>query len=474
MHIGSMRAAVRGGLATIAMLCGVAAASAETPETVIVGATLIDGTGGKPIRNSAIHVRDGKIAKVEKRSAKPYPANVRVIDATGKFIVPGMTDAHSHIDSLSIMPMTDAQKRLSREYYPRAFLYNGVTTILNMSSHVLDDVLALKARAENEPDALIPRIYTGASHFTAGGGWGARHKPGVESMEEIRTRITDYKARGFDLVKIIDEEGLGQTGIFNKIRLDQMQEVAARSREAGLPVFVHASDESEYLEAISIRPRAMAHGLFTPQKPDGAVIRGLKANGVHVVPTAVLFEAFYRYRDNPELLKDPHLAASVPDFILKGVNDPALVKAGFDNMDGILRMPSSDWARRAVPDLLKNIKLFNDAGIIMATGTDGGGAVVHSFQAYNLPREAELLANCCMTKMQAIQAATRNAARIIGHEDVFGTIQPGRSADLLILNIDPLRDMKALRDFDRLMVRGQLLDREALSYQSFAREKGLQ
>jgi imidazolonepropionase-like amidohydrolase len=439
--------------------------------TIISGATLIDGTSAPPVDDSIIYIRDGRIERVASGDSPVLPEDATIIDAEGKFIVPGIVDAHTHIDSVGGIALTEEQKVTVREYYPRAFLFHGVTTVLNMSAHDTDLVLAMRERVREHPDVLLPRIYTGASSFTAADGWGSRHGGGLESAAEIQSRLNEYAERRVDLVKIINEDGLGSEDVFPRIPEKFIAEIVRTSKKKGLPVFVHATDEDEYLQSITARPRAMAHGLLTPQAAHSQVVKGLKENGIFVVPTIVLFEAFYAVRDNPSLLDDPLLEKSVPGFVLDAMHDQATVNASFGKMDEILRMGSAAWARSAVPDLKANIKLFADSGIKIAVGTDGGGAVVHSFQGYNTPREMEILADCCLSNMDTIVAATRTVAEIMDATDVFGTLKPGRSADLLILNSDPLTDMKAIRDFDQLMLRGHLIDRAALTYQAHFNEK---
>lgn len=439
----------------------------DYPDTVVIGGTLIDGTGSPPIENTAILIRNGVIEQIGSAEEAFDPTRVRTVDATGKYIVPGLTDAHTHIDSLGGIALTDEQQEIVRGYYPRAFLFHGVTTVLNMSSHETDQVLALRKQVQIDPTALLPRIYTGASTFTVAGGWGGRHGGGLQDPSDIEQRLSDYADKQVDLVKIINENGLGDEAVFPRIPEAYIAEIVRGSKTRGLPVFIHATDEVEYRQSIAFRPRAMAHGLITPQQPESDIITRLKKDQIFVVPTIVLFEAFYAFRDDASLLKDPLLRKSVPTFVLQAMDDSDIVDSAFANMDTILRMDSSAWARSAVPDLRSNTKLFAEAGIKIAVGTDGGGAVVHSFQGYNTPREMEILADCCLSNMETIVAASKTASEIMGATETFGTLQPGRSADLLILNADPLVDISAVRDFDRLMLRGRLIDRSDLTYQAF-------
>jgi imidazolonepropionase-like amidohydrolase len=437
----------------------------------IVGATLIDGTGRPPVTDSVIYIADGKIERVSSLAEGRPPAGVR-IDAAGKYVIPGLVDAHTHIDSLGVLPMSEAQKEISRDYIPRAFLYNGVTSVVNLSAHDPEAVLAKRDLVRSNPDVLVPRIYTGAAHFTAEGGWGGRHSGGIRDAAEIEQRLDQYKASGVDLVKIILEDGLGDAEqVFPPLTDEHVRAVTRVSRSRNLPVFIHATDEEEYRRAIDAEPRAIVHGLFGRIDPGSDIPDKISAKQIYVVPTAVLFESFFRFFDDPALLDDPHLAASVPDFVLGGVRDPAVMKESRARMDAILKMDSAKWARAAVGDLKDNARLFAAGGIKLAVGTDSGGAVPHALQGYNTPRELQILAECCMTAMQTLVAATRNGAEMIGGDKLFGTIEAGKSADLLILNADPLTDMKNIRDFDRLVLRGRLIERSTLTYQSYLKER---
>jgi imidazolonepropionase-like amidohydrolase len=452
----------------MALFVGIAAGGAfaadASDDTVIVGATLIDSTGSEPLEDSLIYVRAGKIARIDSGRKAALPDAAEVIDATGKFIIPGIVDAHTHIDSVGGIPLDEEQKRLVREYYPKAFLFHGVTTVINMSAHDVDWVFQLRDRVRTNPESLLPRIYTGASHFTSEGGWGGRHGGGVQSLADIDRRLDEYGHMQVDLVKIINEDGLGGAEVFPAIPPEFIQRVTEKCRQMGIPVFIHATDETEYLQSLRARPRAMAHGLFTPQSETSPLVAELRNNDIFVIPTAVLFEAFYFFRDDPALLENELVKKSVPDFILTAMSDSAVVDAAFRKMDEILKMDSSSWARSAVPALLDNVRLFAENGVKIAIGTDGGGAVVHSFQGFNTPREMELLAECCLGNMGAIIAATRTPAEIMQATGVFGVLAPGRSADLLILNSNPVSDIRAVRDFDHLMLRGRLVARSALTY----------
>lgn len=477
--LGRIGAALAGVGAVVALVaCGqggdrAAVENLLSYSLIITGAQLIDGTGKEPVANTAVYIKDGVIERIDVVEDGRYPTGPNVLDARGKYLMPGIVDAHTHIDSVGGIALNEEQSALVREYYPRAFLFNGVTTVINLSAHVPEALLALRDSVRRDRTVLLPRIYTGGTNYTVNGGWSGRHGGAVGSVEEIEQRLSQQSEQGFDLVKVINEDGLGDEPVFEVIPDGYLETIGTISRKYELPVFIHATDAEEYERSIAVRPRGIVHGLFTPVEQDGPLISALRENDIFVVPTIVLFESFARFRDQPELLKEPLLAASVPDFILEKTFDDSLMQASFNRMDSILRMDSAAWARKAVGDLKENTRKMVAGGVRIAVGTDSGGAVVHAFQGYNTPRELEILAECCMTPLETITAATKTGADMIGRGEEFGTLEPGKSADILILNSNPLENMSNIRDFDRLVLRGELIERSALSYEAFKREKGL-
>ena len=453
------------------LLAAPASVAADASETLIVaGATVIAGDGTEPIKDAVVYIRDGAIERIEVAKNGSFPQGANVVSAQGKFLVPGLVEAHAHIDQVNGLGLTAEQAEIAREYNLRAFLYNGVTTVINMSSRDLAWVQGKQKAAI--ADAALPRILTGAEHFTVTGGWGGRHGGGVASPTEIHARVDKAAAAGVDLLKIIYEDGLGSEPAFPRLSSSLLNEIVGYGRQKNLPVFVHATDTREYTDAIEARPTALAHGLLSPLRKDDPIPRQLREREIYVVPTIVLFESFYRYVDTPQLLDDPIIKASVPDFVLNSLLQPAPLAKAMGQMDTILKMKAIDWGRRSLGQLKENTRKFADAGVLLAVGSDSGGAVPHAFQGHHTPREMEILAECCMSPMRTIVAATQNGARIVGREAQFGTLRPGRSADILILNGNPLDDMRHIRDFDRILVRGKLIERSSLTFSAFAKQRG--
>lgn len=122
------------------------------------------------------------------------------------------------------------------------------------------------------------------------------------------------------------------------------------------------------------------------------------------------------------------------------------------------------WARTAVPIFCANTRRMRAAGIKLATGTDAGGPVGYNFQGYNTPREVELLVECGLTPMDALVAATRTGAELIGIAQRLGTLEAGKLADLLILSADPLADIRNIRRIDTVIQGGVVYPRDKFAY----------
>jgi imidazolonepropionase-like amidohydrolase len=432
---------------------------------VIQGATLIDGTGNEIVPRATVVIENGVIVRTGIQGEVGFDRRFRVLEAAGKFLIPGLVEAHGHIDHPNGLELTPQQKAIARLYAPAAFLYNGVTTVVNLSSGEAEWILALR-KESRIPETLVPRIFAG-EHITAADGWGSRHGGAAATIADAVERVDQLAASGYDLTKIIYEDGLADDlTAFPRMAPEMLAAVSARSKTRDLPVFIHAIDDEEYRGAIDVRPRAIVHGLSSSTERLDDIASDLKKNGIYVVPTLVLFEAFTRFIDDPSQMDDPHLKASVPPFVLRSVMDREMLSRAYHRMDSVIKTDTAAWAREVYDTLVSNTRQFANAGVPLATGSDAGGAVVHGFQGYSTPRELILLVQCCLSPMDGIMASSV-AAEMIGQSNVFGTLEPGKSADLLILNGNPLESITNVRNFDQLVVRGTLVERASLAYSNY-------
>ena len=439
-----------------------ATAQGRPPGDILVrDVTLIDGTGAPARPRTSVLVQSGIIAAVG--TALTAPAGAQVVDGTGKFLVPGLIDTHAHLDAVMVFQLTPLEKAQIIDHNGLAFLYNGVTTVLNLSS---DADWIWKRRDDQRAGRLLsPRIYAMGRSFTPEGGWGSRHGGALTSPDDVRKQAREYIAKRTDGFKVMVEDGLGGSGTYTVMPDDMLHALADEAAAARVPVYVHAMNLWEFKKALTmLKPRGIMHGLEDPLPAGDTLLADLKAAGVYVVPTLSLWEAFTSFDGHPERFDDPVLKGSVPSFLLANMRRDEFIKVEKQRFQEVARMDVYPWARRAMTIFKENTLKMHRAGVKLAVGTDAGGPVGYNFQGYNTPREVELLVESGLTPMEALVAATRTGAELMGLDTNVGTIQKGKWADFLVLSADPIAEIRNLRRIETVVLGGVAYSRDRFAY----------
>ncbi|MFT3964372.1 MAG: amidohydrolase family protein [Sphingobium sp.] len=448
-------------LAAMAALLAMGDARARTDDgcLLIRNATLIDGTGAAPRRGVDIEMSDGRITRIA-RAIRPAPGEA-VIDGTNRFVIPGLIDSHVHLDFGISSQLTAEEKAAVVRNTPRAFLFNGVTTVLNLSSPI-DWILPLR-EAQRRGETLGPRIFSTGSAFTPVNGWGSRHTDAIPDVDYAAKRARDYAARGVDGIKIILDNGLGDSHTFTAMSEEELRKIVEIAGQNQLPVYIHAINLAEYRRAAAVTPRAIVHGLQEPVEE--AFIADLAARHIAVVPTISLFESFLRA--DPEAgskLDSPILRGSMPAFLLEKMRTPSYYPTERAAFIKASRTDSYAWAEHALPVFCANIGKMHRAGVKIGVGTDAGGTIGYDFQGYNTPWEMQLLVKCGLSPMEALVAATRSNAEIIGAQDRLGTVEVGKAGDVLVLTADPTANIANVRRIEWVVQGGVAHPRSDLAY----------
>ena len=437
-------------LATLAA-CGQGPSSpAEPAGLAIVGAQLIDGTGADPVPNSVIIIRDDRIVAAGPRETTEIPEGAEVIDAAGKTIIPGLADMHAHYGA----------DRAATEEMLRTQLYYGVTTARSIGTDNAEQVeLMLEANA-GRPDT--PRMFTAGRGFTHPGGFNAGARQPT-SEEEAREMVRALAGQGVHFVKMwvneMPEPGLK---IAPEIRTAIVEEAIAN----GLVPVAHIDEETDGRQLIEAGLGDFLHSTvltFGPgsgapvddPEPSAEFIRMCLDNNVSFTPTLSIVQNNWHFAENPELLDDPDLRAAMNPQTLERWSDPEaraeVVEA--DNFE------DRKAAFRQVQDF---VKTMHDAGVRIALGTDSGTANVP--MGWGTHHELELYVEAGLTPMQAIVAATTTSAGVTPpvREAEFGTLEAGKIADLVVLDADPLEDIRNTLEIDRVMKGGAWVEREGL------------
>ena len=440
-----------------AIVCALLAACQKSQDVVIAleGATLIDGAGGRPINDALIIIRNGRIEAVARVNEIEVPKKAERISLVGKTIVPGLIDAHVHLERWAM---------------PRLLAW-GVTSVRDMTDHG-DSALAVK-RDVNLGSVVGPRI------FSAGGmidGAPATYPgaTGVRSGEEARRAVDVRAVANADFIKIytgITPELLRPladeaTSLRLRIAAHLGKTDALTAARAGVASLEHAAG---VVQAAARNPSLYyrAHDRFltgwTMEESNWAaldsgelarVAKALAATRVAIVPTLALHEAMAYLgepgRPEPVGMGDvPANAASVRD--VAGL----LQRSGW-------RAPQFTAFRRGLPRINQFLREFKRAGGAIVAGSDAGNQNLPPGGA--LHHEMALLVAAGHTPIEAITAATRRAAQLLG-ADSLGMLVPGRVADLVVLNRNPAGDITATKDIDRVLIRGRFVYPDSLRAQ---------
>ncbi len=443
------------GLLLLTLLHLSCLAGAGEAGTIIRNVNLIDGTGRDIQPAVDIGIRDGKIAEIGK--SLQWNNAAEVIEGHGRFVIPGLIDTHVHLDTAVLAQLTEAERTEVIRHNPYAFLYNGVTTVLNVSSE--DEWIWELREAQRAGEVIAPRIYAMGSMFSPEGGWG--YAAGLPDANSAAQKAKHYVSKNTDGFKIVLEDGLGRSGKFVEMPDDMLNTIVAAGRQNDIPLYIHAINIEEYERAVAVKPRAIVHGLEDPVPQNSDLPAKLKQNNIYVVPTLSLFKAFVTLDGS---LDSDILRNSVPGFMLDYVKDENYMERERSLLNGYTQIDSYEWVEKKLPVFMKNTTLMHQAGIKLAAGTDAGGTVGYNFQGYNTPWELKLFVECGLTALEAIVAGTGNGAEVIGVENILGTVEPGKLADMLLLGSNPLDDIGDIRDIDLVIQDGKIYERDFFAY----------
>jgi len=427
----------------------------------LTGATLIDGTGRDPVPDSVVVLRDGLIECAGSRKDCPVPTDAVESALPGRFITPGLIDAHVHFsqsgwadgrpdfaDVRASMPYENVVATL-REGAPewfRTYLCAGVTAVFDVGGYPW--TLALPARADSA---------TIAPHVIAAGPLlsplevetinlpGERQILYMKDEATTRSLVKYLKAAGSKAVKIWWVE--------NPARSDEeitalVSAAAEEARAAELPVIVHATSLARAKAAVRAGASVLVHSV-SDREVDDEFLALAREKGVVYCPTLTVAEGYSRLRfalmTGTEPLAEDPLACVDPVTRTKLKMTQAFKP---ETLGDKIKAPApSDRARTAAA----NLKRVFDAGIPVAMGTDAGNPL--TLHGASVLFEMIAMQEAGLSPMDVIVAATRGSARAAGRLGDLGTVERGKAADLLVLEDDPLVSVNAFRSL-ALVVRG--------------------
>lgn len=431
-----------------------ALAGVPPPPRAIVGATLIDGTGAPPVRDAVIIIRDGRIECAGPRARCPVSAAVDTLDARGMWVLPGLVDAHVHYsqtgwadgrpDALDLRAehpyeATVARQRAHPERFHRSWLASGVTAVFDVGGFPW--TLAMRDEAERGTEA--PHVAAAGPLLTTVDHW--LNVPAERQFIVLKDSVSAHEG-----VRYLESIGADAVKVWFIVRpgsdfaaMERAVLVAGQeARRAGLPLIVHATGLREAKVALRAGARLLVHSV-DDRPVDEEFLDLCRRNGALYCPTLVVRDGYVRLaesvaRGEPPTVDDPN--GIVDSLTMAHVaSTPATAR----RLGVTRRVPRPTAMDSLRGTMAENLLRIHRAGIPIAMGTDAGNPLTLHGPAIHA--EMEAMQRAGMSPMEIIVAATHNGARAMGREAEFGTIEPGKLADLALVAADPTRDIAALR-----------------------------
>ena len=417
----------------VALLCLGALLAAQTSGHVVVHAGhMLDVKTGKLLADQALVIEDGKIISSGAAAEAKIPADALRIELPNATVLPGLIDAHTHLtmeprfgyDRLAISVPREA---LIGAKNARSTLLAGFTTVRNVGARGYSDI-ALRD-AINAGDVPGPRLLVSGPALSVTGGhcdnnmlpseYHAVSDGVADGIAAVQHKVRENIKYGADLIKVCVTGGvlsLGDNPQASQYTLEEMKAIVADAHRLGRKVAAHAHGAEGIRWAAEAGVDSIEHGSYI----DDAAIAAMKEHGTYLVPTLYLGDWMI---DNAGLTRLP---------------PPLLAKA-----------------QEVIPAARKNIAHAFAGGVKVAFGTDAA-VYPHGLNAH----EFAVMVRLGLTPLQAIQAATLNAADLLGWSGKVGTLEPGAWADIVAVDGDPVKDVTTLERVKFVMKGGEVVKNE--------------
>ncbi len=433
--------AARDGLAQLSESSPPIAGASGSNPVAIVGASLIDGTGAPPVPDSVVLVDGGLIRAAGSRARVTIPPDARIIDASGKTVLPGLWDMHAHFEQVEWGPL---------------YLAAGVTTVRDCGNEL--DFIRSVRDAIDSGQGLGPRLLLACV---------------VDSptQESIGTDHLRSAAEIPALIRKFREARCAQVKIYSGLDPQLIRPLAKAAHAADMTVTghvpdgigaVHANEAGlDMINHIQFVVRALLPPSYGPDRrlPLPAFARALKELDLNSAASRQTVAWFARRR----VVVDPTMALT--ELFTHSRQENAAREPGLAKVASPLREPLGSFGRRPEDAEIAGrqwnasmnvLRALHRAGVPIVAGTDQG------VPGHSLHRELELYVEAGFTSMEAIQAATLLPARVMRMEKAVGTLAAGKRADLIVVEGDPLADIHAIRRVATVMTAGRLYDTRGL------------
>lgn len=411
------------------LTCFLLAVPAIADTVVFRNVSVITMTSPKVLAKQTVIVKDGRIDSIAPKAAVPKGA--KVIDGTGRFLIPGLADMHVHV------PAVEAKGGLMQDVLTM-LVANGVTTTRGMLGSPGQLEIREKAR---KGQIVSPSLFLAGPPISS---------LSVATPEEAAARVQEQKQQGWDMIKVHDGLTLAEYDAVAKTARELKVRFGGHvALEVPLPHAVEMGQETiEHMDPFIVYLET-AKGPVNEQKLAG-LLQKMKAAGTWVVPTSAVSEITFGAMPIEKLKAYPEVKYS----------PLAAVEVWEKTYEARLKYIPRDQATNIVTNNRRILRALRDAGVRLMLGTDSLEQFVEP--GFSVMREMVSLRNAGLTPFEILQTATVNPAIYLGKEKEMGTIERGKRADLVLLDADPLLDVANVAKVRGVMLGGRWFGRDQL------------
>lgn len=410
--------------------CGSNESIQETSYIVFTGATIIDGSGSDPIVNGVMLVHNGRIVAVGAQEQIKLPAGVKVRDIPGKTIIPGLINTHGHVGDVKGI---EGGHYSAENVVDNLGIYAryGMTTVVSLGG---DGKEAVPLRFVNDTtDNQRARLYIAGEVING-------HSPAAAAAV-----VDSNHNMGVDFMKIRVDDNLGTS---KKMPEDIYKAIINRSHELGYPVAVHPYYLDDAKKVLQSGADMLVHSV-RDQPVDDVLIDLMRDRNTCYCPTLTRELSTYVYEDTVAFFNDPFFLREYQQSEIQPLLDR-------ERQLQVQASISAQTYKRQLPVAMTNLKTLSDHGIPVMMGTDSG--MPARFMGYFEHLEMEMMAEAGLSPMKILLSATRDAAACMSLQDI-GLLQAGYWADFVILDKNPLDDIKNTRSIAEVWIGGERLIR---------------
>ena len=446
----------RPSIALAAAIVGCSSQGAQPPAASAVavyeGARLIDGNGGAPVEDSAFIVENNRFMAVGRKGQINVPPGAARVDLTGKTVMPAIIDAHGHLGFLDMANGTMSKANFTQENYIdhlQRYAYHGVAATISTGTDMGE--LAYELRGQTIPNAAIIRtVGRGVAWPGSGPNDPSRNDVpyAVTTVEQARKAVQELAVHKPDFVKIWVDDRNGRQ---KKLTPELYQAAADEARKHNLPAIAHVFDLEDAKGLVRAGVEGFLHSI-RDAPVDDEFIKLAKEHNIWITPNlgGMNRASLIRPTGTPAWFDDPLVRETVA---------PVMINARTEMYEK-RRTAGTPAAGGAQVFDLANTRKLHAAGVRLVLGSDTAGDSNRWIGMMTLV-ELENMVAAGLTPAEVIVAATRDAAAVL-RLDQLGTVAPGKSADFIVLDGNPLDDIANVRRIAKVYLRGQEVDREGL------------